>query len=69
MLKTQVQDMLTMTDTTLRKYLQKECKHKEDILKEILSLRNEAREDGNETRYNELSWLYDVVNGIEVLCP
>jgi len=69
MLKAQVQDMLTMTDATLRKYLQKECKHKDEILDQIASLRNEAREDGNETGFNQLSWLYNVVKGIEVLCP
>ncbi len=69
MLRTQVQDMLTMTDTTLKKYLQKECKHKDEILSKIISMRDEAKHDGNKHRYDELSWLYSVVKGTEVLCP
>jgi hypothetical protein len=69
MLRTQVQDMLTMTDGTLKKYLQKECKHKEEILSKISAMRNEAKEDGNKHKYDELSWLYNIVKGTEVLCP
>ena len=69
MLTTQVQDMLTMTDSTLKKYLEKECKHKDEILNKILAMRNEAKEHGNKQKFDELSWLYNMVKGIEVLCP
>jgi ferritin len=69
MLKTQVVNMLNMEDTALKRYIQKECKHKEEILSCITQLRNEALERKEEHRFNQLCWLYNVVKGIEVLCP
>lgn len=34
----------------------------------IAAMRNEARDNGNKYRNDELSWLHSVVKGIEVLC-
>jgi ferritin len=69
MLSAQVHAMLTMDDATLKKYLQKECKHKDEILQRIATMRNEALANKEQSRFNELSWLYNVVKGTEVLCP
>jgi ferritin len=69
MLNTQVADMLTMDDASLKTYLQKECKHKDEILQRIASMRNEALANKEQDHFNELCWLYNVVKGTEVLCP
>lgn len=69
MLRTQVIDMLTMNDATLKKYLQRECKHKQEILCCIKTLRNEALQEKDQQKFDALCWLYNVVNGTEVLCP
>ena len=69
MLKTQVMNMLNMDDAALKRYLQKECKHKDEILSCIVTLRNEALDHKDEHSFNRLCWLYNAVKSIEVLCP
>jgi len=69
MVRAQVNHMLNMADSDLKRYIQKECKHKEEILCCIAQLRNEALDKKEELRFNQLCWLYDVVKGVEVLCP
>jgi hypothetical protein len=69
MLRTQVMNMLNMDDTALKRYLMKECKHKDEILACIASLRNEALDNKDEQSFNRFCWLYNAVKGIEVLCP
>ncbi len=69
MLRAQVNNMLNMDDAALKRYIQKECKHKDEILACISTLRNEALERKEEHRFNQLCWLYNIVKGVEVLCP
>jgi hypothetical protein len=69
MVRTQVIAMLKMNDATLKSYLQKECKHKEEILRCISNMRDEAHTNNEQLLFDKLSWLYRAVKGIDVLCP
>ncbi len=69
MIKTQVFEMLEMNDTSLKRYLEKECKHKEEIQNWISNARIEASQNNDTALFDRLSWLHDVVKGTVVLCP